>query len=94
MKRADEAGGETTQAYLLLNAVAVLYGSQHAILKDILDNNDNSPGTLNFVRFAIAAAAFSPWLPVTAEGDYSEEGWGLWAAPRGGALQRRYGEAA
>lgn len=46
----------------LLNAVTVLWGTQHAVIKLILQGN-LSPGVTNFARFGIAALMFSPWTP-------------------------------
>lgn len=46
----------------LLNAVTVLWGTQHAVIKLILQS-DLSPGVTNFVRFSVAAVLFSPWTP-------------------------------
>lgn len=46
----------------LLNGVTVLWGTQHAVIKLILQE-DLSPGVTNFARFAIAALMFSPWTP-------------------------------
>ncbi|CAM9796502.1 unnamed protein product [Scytosiphon promiscuus] len=47
---------------VLLNGVTVLWGTQHAVIKLILQE-DLSPGVTNFARFAIAALMFSPWTP-------------------------------
>ncbi|CAM9581339.1 unnamed protein product, partial [Hapterophycus canaliculatus] len=47
---------------VLLNAVTVLWGTQHAVIKLILQE-DLSPGVTNFARFGIAAIMFSPWTP-------------------------------
>lgn len=46
----------------LLNAVTLLWGTQHAVIKLILQE-DLSPGVTNFARFGIAALLFSPWTP-------------------------------
>lgn len=46
----------------LLNTVTVLWGTQHAVIKLILQG-DLSPGVTNFARFGIAAVLFSPWTP-------------------------------
>lgn len=46
----------------LLNAVTLLWGTQHAVIKLILQEN-LSPGVTNFARFGIAALLFSPWTP-------------------------------
>ncbi|CAM9971238.1 unnamed protein product, partial [Ectocarpus fasciculatus] len=46
----------------LLNTVTLLWGTQHAVIKLILQE-DLSPGVTNFARFGIAALIFSPWTP-------------------------------
>lgn len=46
----------------LLNGVTLLWGTQHAVIKLILQEN-LSPGVTNFARFGIAALLFSPWTP-------------------------------
>lgn len=52
----------STLPVALLNAVTLLWGTQHAIIKLILQG-DLSPGITNFSRFIIAALLFSPWTP-------------------------------
>lgn len=47
---------------LLLNVVTVLWGTQHAVIKLILQG-DLSPGITNLSRFGLAALLFSPWTP-------------------------------
>lgn len=47
---------------VLLNAVTVLWGTQHAVIKLILQS-DLSPGMTNLARFGLAALLFSPWTP-------------------------------
>lgn len=49
-------------ALALLNAVTLLWGTQHAVIKLILQGN-LSPGVTNFARFGIAALLFAPWTP-------------------------------
>ena len=46
----------------LLNTVTLLWGTQHAVIKLVLQE-DLSPGVTNFARFGIAALLFSPWTP-------------------------------
>lgn len=62
--RATGAGIEASSLVplALLNTVTVLWGTQHAVIKLILQE-DLSPGVTNFARFAIAALIFSPWTP-------------------------------
>jgi drug/metabolite transporter (DMT)-like permease len=46
---------------LLLNFVAVIWGTQHAITKMIVDDSD--PAAYTFLRFALASLIASPYLP-------------------------------
>ena len=52
---------ETWKSVLLLNGVAVLFGSQHAVIKSSLDAFPSASG-LNFWRFLSSALLFSPAL--------------------------------
>lgn len=45
----------------LLNLVAILWGSQHAIIKLII--NDTQPSHYSLLRFAVAALLSSPYTP-------------------------------
>jgi hypothetical protein len=47
---------------LILNGVTLVWGSQHAVIKNVIDEGC-SPGLTNFARFAIAAACFCAWTP-------------------------------
>jgi len=47
---------------LLLNAVTVLWGSQHAVMKYAVDFDHLSPDVLNFDRFLLAAIVLTPFL--------------------------------
>ena len=46
---------------LLLNVVAVIWGTQHAITKMIVDDSD--PAAYTFLRFGLASIIASPYLP-------------------------------
>jgi hypothetical protein len=48
-------------SFWLLNSVAVIWGSQHVVIKSSL-STFVSPAVLNFWRFAMSAALFSPAL--------------------------------
>ena len=50
-----------TYAFLALNIATIIWGSQHAVLKNIVKTS--SPAAVNAVRFSIAAALAAPWLP-------------------------------
>lgn len=54
---------EDTQSIsiLLLNFVAILWGSQHAIIKTIVDDSD--PAGFTFLRFGLASLLSFPYLP-------------------------------
>lgn len=53
-------------AVLVLGAVTVLWGAQHATIKATLEDADGlDAAALNLLRFALAAACFSPWLPAS-----------------------------
>lgn len=57
------AGLPKSAAYALLNLVTVLWGTQHAVIKAGLLAAPDHPGTLNALRFALAALLFLPWTP-------------------------------
>lgn len=59
---ASSAWSSSLLPLALLNAVTLLWGTQHAVIKLILQE-DLSPGVTNFARFGIAALLFSPWTP-------------------------------
>lgn len=52
---------EIWQAVVALNAATLIWGTQHAVIKDIVA--DASPSSTNAARFLIAAVAALPWLP-------------------------------
>ena len=45
-----------------LNLVTLLWGSQHAVIKGLVELTD-SPALVNAVRFDLAALLALPWLP-------------------------------
>lgn len=49
------------QSVLLLNFVAVIWGSQHAVVKMVVDDCDAA--SFSFARFALATALASPFTP-------------------------------
>ena len=49
-------------ALLALNTCAVIWGSQHALIKDLVES-DVAPSTLNAARFCIAAMLSLPFWP-------------------------------
>ena len=49
------------QAILALNACTLIWGSQHAIMKDVVV--EASPASVNAARFVVAAAFALPWAP-------------------------------
>ena len=46
---------------LLLNLVAIIWGTQHALIKTIVDDSD--PAGFTFLRFGLGALLASPYLP-------------------------------
>lgn len=54
--------GSSLFPLFLLNMVTILWGTQHAVIKLILQS-DLSPGVTNLTRFGLAALLFSPWTP-------------------------------
>ena len=54
---------ETWQAVGVLNVATLIWGSQHAIIKEVVA--DASPSSTNAARFLIAAVASLPFLPGT-----------------------------
>lgn len=59
--------GIPTESVLLLNVVAVIWGSQHPIIKMVVEDCD--PSVFSLVRFAFAAviASFFSWNTTTLE---------------------------
>jgi drug/metabolite transporter (DMT)-like permease len=55
----------TTQSILLLNMVAILWGSQHAVIKGVIADSD--PSAFTFLRFGLAALCASPYTPGLAQ---------------------------
>ena len=49
------------KALVALNAATVIWGSQHPVMKDLVESVD--PASVNAARFTIAAAFALPWLP-------------------------------
>jgi len=56
----DESGG-LFSSVILLNFVAILWGTQHAIIKNLV--KDSAPDTYSLIRFGLAALLASPYLP-------------------------------
>ena len=52
----------TLRAVVALNLVTLLWGSQHAVIKGLVELTD-SPALVNAVRFDLAALLALPWLP-------------------------------
>ena len=62
VSQSNSSATSTLLPLALLNGVTVLWGTQHAVIKLVLQG-DLSPGVTNFARFSIAALLFSPWTP-------------------------------
>ena len=54
-----------SKSFLLLNVVAVIWGTQHVVIKSALDSEAFHPSVLNAWRFAFSAALFLPQLIIT-----------------------------
>jgi len=52
----------TTVSVLLLNLVAILWGSQHAVIKTVVSDTNN-PAAFTLLRFGLAALLASPYTP-------------------------------
>ena len=52
----------TLRAVIALNLVTLLWGSQHAVIKELVDLTA-SPALVNAARFDLAALLALPWLP-------------------------------
>jgi hypothetical protein len=73
--------GMPAESALLLNVVAVIWGSQHPIIKMVVDDCD--PSVFSLVRFAFAAviASFFSWSTTVEKGD-TQQTW-RWGAEMG-----------
>lgn len=61
---------DPSRAVLVLGLVTMIWGAQHAIIKETLSGKDGlEAATLNLVRFSLAALCFSPWLPLARKED-------------------------
>jgi len=49
------------RSVLMLNLVAVIWGSQHAVMKTVVTDSD--PAAFTFLRFGLAALVAAPFLP-------------------------------
>jgi drug/metabolite transporter (DMT)-like permease len=54
-------GLQLWQALLALNGATLIWGSQHAVIKEVVEVA--TPASLNAARFSLAAVASLPWLP-------------------------------
>ncbi|GKY92154.1 hypothetical protein MPSEU_000186700 [Mayamaea pseudoterrestris] len=52
-----------SQSILLLNLVAILWGSQHAVIKLCVQDSPDAAGPFTLLRFGIAALLASPFTP-------------------------------
>lgn len=71
----NEADG-VFSSVLLLNCVAILWGTQHAVIKTLI--NDTTPASYSLLRFGLAALIASPYLPKLPskeDGDKSFDAW-------------------
>ena len=57
----EQNSSTATQAVLLLNLVAIIWGTQHSVAKMVVDDCDAA--SFSFARFALATAIVSPFTP-------------------------------
>mmetsp|Transcript_10982 Transcript_10982/g.33687 ORF Transcript_10982/g.33687 Transcript_10982/m.33687 type:complete len:409 (+) Transcript_10982:86-1312(+) len=62
-----------TVPFLLLNLVTVIWGSQHAVIKQTVDASGMSPDVMNFSRFLVAAGILTPFLLSSGKREESRE---------------------
>jgi drug/metabolite transporter (DMT)-like permease len=60
-----------SESILLLNMVAVLWGTQHAVIKMVVEDSDAGPFTL--LRFGLAALVASPYTPGLPKFEFGEK---------------------
>jgi hypothetical protein len=65
-----------TVAFVLLNLVTILWGTQHAVIKSTLSAVPDTAGLINLLRFGLASLLFLPWTPNA----FKEENKGIWKA--------------
>ena len=51
------------KSVLLLNFVAILWGTQHAVIKSILDDHAITPNAFSFFRFFLSTLIIAPYTP-------------------------------
>jgi drug/metabolite transporter (DMT)-like permease len=64
----------TTVAAMLLNVVAIIWGSQHALIKTVVEKS-NDPSVFNLLRFGLSAIIASPYTPRSH--DFKTWRWGI-----------------
>ena len=55
--------GIPIQSVILLNLVAVIWGTQHAVIKGVLSSGDSNAAYFTLARFSLAALLASPYTP-------------------------------
>jgi hypothetical protein len=66
----NAASGEIQFEFFLLNTVAVIWGSQHVVIKSLIEDT-TAASTLNFWRFFLSSLLFLPALLQTVVGTLS-----------------------
>jgi drug/metabolite transporter (DMT)-like permease len=67
----------TTVAVVLLNVVAIIWGSQHALIKTVVETS-NDPSVFNLLRFGLSAIIASPYTPpLRSSDDFKTWRWGI-----------------
>lgn len=73
--------GLPPDAIIALNAVAILWGSQHPVIKMVVEDTD--PAIFSLVRFFLGAAIASPaWIATSSNDDKASTTW-RWGAEMG-----------
>ena len=67
----DDATLSSSQAFFLLNAVAVIWGTQHSVIKMVVDDAD--PGIFTLVRFGLAALIACRYTPSLLQGSTEKD---------------------
>lgn len=69
-------GTGVVSSVLLLNFVAILWGTQHAIIKNLV--SDTTPASYSLLRFGLAALLSSPYLPKFTWKNHDDESFKAW----------------
>jgi drug/metabolite transporter (DMT)-like permease len=70
----------TMTAVVQLNFVAIIWGSQHALIKSVVagENSHGDPSVFNLLRFGLSAAIASPYTPSLRRNGIFEDNFKTW----------------